>query len=338
MSVSLDFQWHVTNLCNLRCRHCYQETFRDGEPGMFFPVAERLLRDLEELGYSSILNITGGEPLLLGGDLFRLLEILTGHPRILEVMLITNALGMQENTVKELSSFPKLTTVKVSLEGMEEVNDAIRGKGVFRKVLRNLEYLVVSPLRVVLMMTLHRGNLAEVPAFFTFFREFGVDGIIFERFVPEGIGKSMAEEVLGKEEWRRFLVMLCELCEMDIPLESLLPYKAFWVEFADGVSLLGAPCSLGESFCLMPDGVLFPCRRLPLPLGNILRERLRDLLAHPLLGKLKSRKSLEGKCATCTVAGCLGCRAMAYGVSGNPFGEDPQCFLQEVRISTTSLS
>lgn len=336
--MSLDFQWHVTNLCNLRCRHCYQETFRDEESQRLFTVAERLLFDLEDLGRCSVLNVTGGEPLLLGEDLFRLLELLTGHPRVLEVMLITNALGMSQDTVAELASFPKLTTVKVSLEGMERVNDAIRGKGVFKKVLKSLECLMGSPLRVVLMMTLHRGNLSDVPAFFTFFREFGVDGVIFERFVPEGLGRSMAQEVLGKEEWRRFLVMLCELCEMDIPLERLLPYKAFWVEFADGVSLLGAPCSLGESFCLMPDGTLFPCRRLPIPLGNICKERLRDLLAHPLLGKLKNRKSLEGKCGTCAVEGCLGCRAMAYGVFGNPFGEDPQCFLQEVRISTTSLS
>lgn len=336
--MSLDFQWHITNRCNLRCRHCYQETFRDEEPQRLFLVAERLLQDLKDLGYWSVLNVTGGEPLLLGEDLFRLLEVLTAHPSVLEVMLITNALEIRQSTVVRLASFPKLTTVKVSLEGLEGTNDAIRGKGVFRKVLRVLENLCASPLRVVLMVTLHKGNLGEIPAFFTFFREFGVDGIIFERFVPEGVGKGMEQEVLDKDKWREFLEMLCSLCDMDLPLEALLPYKAFWVEFTDGVSLLGAPCSLGESFCLMPDGTLFPCRRLPIPLGNILSEGLRGLFSHPLLGKLKDRRCLKGKCGVCTVGGCLGCRAMAYAVFGNPFEEDPQCFLQEVRISTTSLS
>ncbi|MEN3203351.1 MAG: radical SAM protein [Atribacterota bacterium] len=336
--MTLDFQWHITNRCNLRCRHCYQETFQDETPGRLRALAERLLLGLEELSRSSVLNITGGEPLLLEEDLFRLLEMLEAHPRILEIMLITNALKIDAPVVARLSSFSKLTTVKVSLEGMEETNDAIRGKGVFRRVLQALEHLCASSLRVVLMMTLHKGNLSEVPAFFAFFREFGVHGIIFERFVPEGIGKGMAQEVLGKREWEAFLRTLCELCEMDIPLGSLLPYKAFWVEFQDGVSLLGAPCSLGESFCLMPDGVLFPCRRLPIPLGNIGQESLKSLIEHPYIVRLKSRQYLEGKCRICEVRGCLGCRALAYGVLGNPFGEDTQCFLQDVRISTMSLS
>ncbi len=335
---SLDFQWHVTNRCNLRCRHCYQEIFQDEEPGKFFEVAGRLLEGLERLDRVSVLNITGGEPLLLGEDLFRLLRILNDHPRVLEIMLITNALGIDRRTTEHLSSFPKLTTVKVSLEGMESVNDAIRGKGVFRKVLKALECLCESPLRVVLMMTLHRGNLAEVPAFFHFSREIGVDGVIFERFVPEGVGRGMAQMVLTGGEWQEFLKTLCTLCAMDMSLSSLLPYKAFWVEFVDGVSLLGAPCSLGGSFCLMPDGTLFPCRRLPIPLGNICRENLGDLISHPLFDKLRNRQHLEGRCRVCTLEGCLGCRALAYAVSGNPFGEDPHCFLQDVRISTTSLS
>ncbi|MBC7217570.1 MAG: radical SAM protein [Candidatus Caldatribacterium sp.] len=335
---SLDFQWHVTNRCNLRCRHCYQETFQDEDSGTFFAVARRLLEGLERLGRLSILNITGGEPLLLGEDLFALFGMLSEHPRILELGLITNALCIDEKVLARLAAFPKLTTVKVSLEGMEGMNDAIRGKGVFRRVTRALELLSRSPLRVVLMVTLHKKNLSEVPELFRFAQEIGVDGIIFERFVPEGIGRGMAEAVLGSREWQEFLKVLCELCKMEVPLSSLLPYKAFWVEFGDGVGLLGAPCSLGESFCLMPDGTLFPCRRLPIPLGNVLREELENLIAHPLVLRLRDRRYLEGKCRVCTVEGCLGCRALAYTVSGNPFGEDIQCFLQEVRISTTSLS
>lgn len=335
---SLDFQWHVTNRCNLRCRHCYQETFRDEAPERLFAVAERLLAALRRMERSSVINVTGGEPLLLGEDLFRLLGILSTHPQVLELMLITNALEIHEDTVARLCDVPKLTTVKVSLEGMEETNDAIRGKGVFRRVLRALEWLCASPLRVVLMMTLHRENLEDVPAFFHFAREFGVDGVIFERFLPEGVGRGMAQSVLGCSEWQKFLTILSVLCEMDLSPLSLLPYRAFWVEFTDGVSLLGAPCSLGESFCLMPDGTLFPCRRLPIPLGNILDEDLEYLVRHPFLERLRDRQSLEGRCRVCNVAGCFGCRALAYAVSGNPFGEDIQCGLQDVRISTTSLS
>ncbi len=127
--VSLDFQWHLTNRCNLRCRHCYQEAFEDENLPELSLLAGRLLQGLEELDRQTVLNLTGGEPLLLGEELFRLLALLDRHPRVLEVMLITNALLIDRRTVAELASFAKLTTIKVSLEGMERVNDAIRGGG-----------------------------------------------------------------------------------------------------------------------------------------------------------------------------------------------------------------
>ena len=336
--VSLDFQWHLTNRCNLRCRHCYQEAFEDKNLPELPLLVGRLLQGLEELDRQTVLNLTGGEPLLLGEELFRLLALLDRHPRVLEVMLITNALLIDRRTVAKLSSFAKLTTIKVSLEGTEGVNDAIRGKGVFHRVLQALAHLVEGPFRVVLMVTLHRGNLGEVPKIWRLAQNLGLSGIIFERFVPEGRGKEMASAVLQKEEWQWFLEELCALCGFDIAAFSLLPYRAFWVEFTEGVSLLGAPCSLGESFCLMPDGTVFPCRRLPIPLGNLLEEDLTAITTHPFLGKLRNRESLRGKCQQCPVAGCLGCRALAYAVLGDPFGEDPHCFLQEARISTTSLS
>lgn len=335
--ISLDFQWHVTNRCNLRCRHCYQDTFKD-EEDVLFTVTQRLLEGLTQLGRPSVLNITGGEPLLLGEKLFRLFELLDRHPAVLELMCITNGLFFSEETVKTLVTFRKLTTVKISLEGMEETNDAIRGRGVFRRVLWSLELLRESPLRVVLMMTLHKDNLADVPAFFHLAQSLSVDGIIFERFVPEGRGKEMTSLVLGASEWKSFVRELLSLCKVEVPLFSLLPYKAFWVELGEEINLLGAPCSLGESFCLMPNGVVFPCRRLAVPLGNVLWEDLVTLVTHPLLLRLQNRLSLSGKCRTCTVVGCQGCRALAYAISGNPFGEDTQCFLQDVRISTTSLS
>lgn len=335
---SLDFQWHITNRCNLRCRHCYQETFRDEKEPQLFAVAGRLLENLEELRRSTVLNITGGEPLLLGEELFRLFEFLEEHPCVLETMLITNALLIDGKVVERFCTLRKLTTVKVSLEGKEETNDAIRGRGVFQKVLRALELLKKGSLRVVLMMTLHRGNVPEVTEMFHFAWDFGVDGIIFERFVPEGKGRGMASAVLGAEEWRGFLEELCILCDVEVSPSSLLPYRAFWVEFRDGVNLLGAPCSLGESFCLLPDGTIFPCRRLSIPLGNILNEDLKVVLSHPLLRRLRDRSALEGKCRVCGVQECLGCRAVAYALSGNPFGEDTQCFLQDARISTMSLS
>ncbi|HRU32441.1 MAG TPA: radical SAM/SPASM domain-containing protein, partial [bacterium] len=68
MVKDFSFQWHITDLCNLRCRHCYQDRF-DKERELPVEDCERIISDmvtsLEVSGYESLsINITGGEPLI----------------------------------------------------------------------------------------------------------------------------------------------------------------------------------------------------------------------------------------------------------------------------------
>jgi radical SAM protein with 4Fe4S-binding SPASM domain len=96
-------------------------------------------------------------------------------------------------------------------------------------------------------------------------------------------------------------------------------------------------CAAGVSgLTILPDGTLLPCRRLNVPLGNILKDNVRSLWAtSPVLTSLRNKKKYKGKCRTCEQwAQCRGCRAIAYQHSllkgrGNYLSEDPQCFVGE---------
>jgi radical SAM protein with 4Fe4S-binding SPASM domain len=84
---------------------------------------------------------------------------------------------------------------------------------------------------------------------------------------------------------------------------------------------------------LLPDGTILPCRRLPVPLGNVRRDRLREIwAASPVLEALRDKTRYHGKCGSCKRwALCRGCRAIAYAWSraqGAPdfLAPDPQCF------------
>src|SRR5512137_2841179 len=88
---SFGFQWHLTDRCNLRCRHCYQEDFTpasERDLDALKAMADRIFQALPDRQVS--INLTGGEPLLLPW-LFELIEHLHTFPNLQEIHLITNA-------------------------------------------------------------------------------------------------------------------------------------------------------------------------------------------------------------------------------------------------------
>ncbi|WP_457742111.1 SPASM domain-containing protein [Thermococcus sp.] len=71
-----------------------------------------------------------------------------------------------------------------------------------------------------------------------------------------------------------------------------------------------------------------PCPHLRIPVGNVYEQNLSDIwINSDLLIKLRDRNNLKGSCKSCEYRNiCGGCRAAAYWITGDVFGEDPICF------------
>ncbi|MEN8197706.1 MAG: radical SAM protein, partial [Pseudomonadota bacterium] len=84
-------------------------------------------------------------------------------------------------------------------------------------------------------------------------------------------------------------------------------------------------------------GEIFPCGYLPLEAGNIRRQALGDIWeSSPLFAELRDPELLGGKCGLCEFKRiCSGCRARAYGMSGEYLGEEPFC-TSEPRLVVSS--
>lgn len=74
-------------------------------------------------------------------------------------------------------------------------------------------------------------------------------------------------------------------------------------------------------------GEVFPCGYLPVEAGQIRRQSFQSVWeASPLFAELRAPSLLGGKCGACEFAQiCSGCRARAYGMSGDYLGEEPFC-------------
>ncbi len=326
------FQWHITNLCNLHCEHCYQDEFtarRDLDwPGLR-KVSDNLLRTLGEWDQKACIHVTGGEP-LLKPELLLLLDHLDQQPSVDELGIITNGLLLDREKMRRLSDFSKLKKIKISLEGADaETNDAIRSRGVFEKVVQNISLAGEEKrFEVIVMFTVMKKNLRSLPSLFKLCRDSGINGLIIERFIPLGKGKGVMNEVLDREEWNEMIGMLARFFSIEGEDVSVLPYQAFQISFTgEEPELLGAPCVIGvDGLCIMPEGNVFPCRRFPVSIGNLLETPLEQIWNQSgLLQEIRKKENLKGRCGRCEVKACRGCRSLAYALTNDYLAEDPHC-------------
>jgi radical SAM protein with 4Fe4S-binding SPASM domain len=196
-------------------------------------------------------------------------------------------------------------------------------------VIKNLSLFKKEVLfEIILMFTVMKRNLKSVPLFFQLSKDLNVNGFIIERFIPWGRGRERMEEVLNREDWKELVKTLSDLFAIEEE-NTLLPYQAFQVCFdGEEPELLGAPCVIGrDGLCVMPDGNVFPCRRFPISIGNLLSDSLRQIWEESeILEKLRRKENLKGKCGECDIKDCRGCRSLALSLTGDYLGEDPHCW------------
>ena len=326
-------QWHITNRCNLRCRHCYQDDFSkkgDLDWPHLRKVSDNVLSTMKEWGRTACIHLTGGEP-LLKPELFPLLEELDRKPEVHELGIITNGVLLDRERVEKLSVFSKLKKLKISMDGADPaVNDAIRPEGTFRKVIENVsEIKRAGRFETQFMITVMRRNFRSFPSLIDLCQDLGIDGLIVERFIPWGRGRGIKDELLTREEWKELIGMFIEQFSIELSEGECFPYQAFEVIFnGDEMELLGAPCVIGtDGVCILPDGSVLPCRRFPIPIGNMLTQPLKEIWNQSeILRQLREKSNLKGKCGRCHMKDCRGCRSLALFSTGDHLAEDPHCF------------
>jgi radical SAM protein with 4Fe4S-binding SPASM domain len=345
MSINKPFeffiQWHLSEACNLSCKHCYQ----GGRGSDEMPLAEikktaaeaaDMIREWSTaygISFSPSMNITGGEP-FLRSDLFDILQAV--REQGFEVYLLTNGTLVDKARARTLAELG-VSGVQVSIEGPEEVHDAIRGRGSFTASASGIKQLVDAGVPVTLNVTLSALNARHVGRIVAFGSQAGADRIGFSRLVPSGRGRTLLPHMLPESELRQLYASLLSLELSNLTIVTGDPIAAQMNKPVAGdagsVAMSGCAAALA-GLTIMPDGDVLPCRRLPISLGNVRRDSLRELwMVSPVLEALRDRSRYRGRCGACKRwAVCRGCRAIAYAWSrsqGNDdfLADDPQCFL-----------
>jgi selenobiotic family peptide radical SAM maturase len=322
-SQTFTLQWHVTQACDLHCRHCYDRSDRSA---LQIEAAYRVIADLHDFcrlkGVSGHISFSGGNPLL--------------HPHFTELYRVASAHGFglailgnpaPREKVEEIIAIEMPSFFQVSLEGLEEHNDAMRGQGHFRRTLGFLGDLRDLGVYSMVMLTLTAGNIDQVIPLAERLRGL-TDLFTFNRLstVGEGAGLSLPP----RDVYMRFLEKYLETAESN-PVIGLKDNLINILLHKRGVPLFGGcagyGCSAAFNFlALLPDGEVHACRKFPSPIGNVHRQRLAEIYDSEEAARYRAGPAACAGCAIRPV--CGGCLASTYSQGLDVFRErDPLCFM-----------
>lgn len=336
-------QWHITERCNLRCRHCYQD--RDKIPpdltlDQLFYIFENFLFLIKKWKIDSSnkvsLNITGGEP-FFRKDFFQFVEKIGEYSHLFRWHIMSNGSLLTEKDVLRLKK-ANLAGYQVSLEGMEKNNDEIRGKGSFKKTFRAIKLLVNEGIPTLVSFTLTRKNIKDIPALVRLCDRLGVSIIGARRLISRGEGEKLRMHMLQPKELKVFYLNVkkinSKLVERKRKLRVVLGCEsAIFAEEILADPLAGMrlnSCGVTEGICLniMVNGDVLPCRRLPIVVGNALKETLYDVYYSRKLQEFRDLDKLHPFCRACSnFVNCFGgAKCVTYAYTGKWDIPDVQCW------------
>lgn len=334
-------QWHITHRCNLRCDHCYQETYeRDELPlsdlrkilGQFREFLETYREQKGDRTARGYITVTGGEP-FSRSDFPELLREFAASRDLFSFSVLTNGTMLSESMIRLLSEC-RPGYVQVSIDGAPATHDEIRGAGSFQKSMLSIQRLVDSGVRTMIAFTAHRGNYREFPEVARIARKMRVSRVWSDRLIPNGSGKELKEQMLTTAETREFFELMQaarEESEREDPngVTEVAMHRALQFLVGDGYPY---HCTAGDTlFTVMPNGDFYPCRRMPIRVGNLLEKPLSELYNCQVFRELRDPERVSSGCESCSHNGhCRGgLKCLSYAVTGDPFQADPGCWHAE---------
>lgn len=295
----------LTENCQAKCISCnyWQSRWQDG---IDTPRAIELINEIEAAGIRS-LRLTGGEP-LLRKDLFHIL-VTSNASRLKRIILQTNGLLIKK-LHKEINASP-ITDIAVSIDGLRESNDVIRGvRGYFDLGMAGLKLL--EDKRLAISVTLNRmssGELEELAA-----RAKTVGAELQFNILSESLFFLKGTKVTSL--WPES----DEVARIEKFLRGRRPgYEVDYItQYYNHERVAEPPCVLGylQVFVLSNGDVLTGCYPLK-PVGNILHEKLATILASGAYIQ-QARAMIRRECPGCT-CGVESSLAMKHGVASGFF-------------------
>jgi radical SAM protein with 4Fe4S-binding SPASM domain len=304
------FQLYLTSKCNGHCIHCYIDAGSRADRELDTDEFLRLLDQCGNISKSKV-TFTGGEP-LLRADFFELAE--RAKKNSFEVNLFTNGTLIDEKMVSKLEK--SVDEIQFGLDGATpDVNDKIRGKGVYNKVLKAIQLLRDTQIKLKIAVVIMPQNIDD-------FRE------NLETLSGELENVDMKFGLAINEGRANKTFRFSSETEGEIALQEIL--KILYQKRLKRMrniepNLISRNCGYGEIITVFSNGDVYPCGIPKQKYGNIRIDNFLDLVRKIKEDMIAFRVENLEDCPKCDLKYiCFGgCRLNNITFNGSPF--KPNC-------------
>lgn len=334
------FQWHLTDACDQRCKHCYifSENNDKKIETMDWKQIQETLANIEDFcrtfNRRPYLYLTGGDP-ILHPDFWNLLELL--HEKNIPFTILGNPFHLTKENLARMKSLG-CRQYQLSLDGLEKTHDWFRKPGSFKCTLEKIPLINEAGIHSAVMNTVSGTNIDEIEDLVDEVVRTGASVFAFSRYCPTSSEKDVHIE---PEEYRNFLIRMQKKFDehqrngcrtwfsKKDHLWTLHDFETGRFQIPENAEegMIYGGCSCGSShLTILPDGEVYACRRVPESrIGSVYNDRLADLWLHEMEA-YREFSDFE-KCGKCgLLAFCRGCPAVAKSVHGSFYAADPQCW------------
>ena len=292
--------WEITNVCPLRCKHCYL-----GEKeNIWFKKEEidYIIRLIKEKGITTVQ--------LTGGELFShpYVEYIVDKLNELNVVVTLSTSGyifndVVENVIKKLRCD---ASVRVSLDGNKKYHNQVRGKAdAYDKVLKFMKLVKKNGIQLQLGTVILDQDEEMIKELITFARNQGVNSHTFSIVLEEGEAILNGQKSIYSNMWlQRKLVEWSKIYDTN-------SYK-IQVSANNGLKNCGCGYKLIR---LRPDFSVTPCAMIDYKIGNLKNEDFNSIMSKgtKVFESMYSPQNVECTfCNECSIIDeCGDCIAMA---------------------------
>jgi Fe-coproporphyrin III synthase len=353
--------WNLIRRCNLTCKHCYSiSADKDFAGELTTAEVFAVMADLKRFGVPALI-LSGGEPLLRPDlfDIARRAKVMGFY-----VGLSSNGTLMDGAMVQRIAEVG-FDYVGISLDGIGETHDRFRRKqGAYAASLAGIRLCRDAGLKVGVRFTLTQDNALDLPRILHLVADEGIDRFYFSHLNYAGRGNTHRRDDARHALTRWAMDLLFDSCWRDAQ-QAVAREVTTGNNDADGVYLLhwvrrSVPereadlrarlvqwggnssgvnvANIDNLGNVHPDTMWWHHN-----LGNVRERPFSDIwrdTADPLMAGLKSRpRPLKGRCAACRHLDICGgnTRVRAQQLTGDPWAEDPGCYLTDEEIGLGSV-
>jgi len=351
--------WNLIRRCNLTCKHCYSiSADRDFEGELNTQEVFSVMDDLKSFRVP-VLILSGGEP-LLRPDIFEISR--RAKDMGFYVGLSTNGTLIDEAMIGKIADVG-YDYVGISIDGIRETHDRFRRKeGAFDASMHAIRLCRDHGIKIGMRFTITQDNAHELPELLTLMETEDIDKFYLSHLNYAGRGNINRKDDVVLQTTRKAMDLMFDTCWRYVEegrnkefvtgnndadgvyllhwiaerfpdrVEHMHAKLAQWGGNSSGVNVANID-NLGN---VHPDTFWWDYN-----LGNVRERRFSEIwqdTSDPLMAGLKAQpRKVKGRCGQCGFFDICGgnTRVRAYQLTGDPWAEDPACYLDDDEIGVS---